>query len=221
MPFFPQAYLPTEAPLIQLLSQLDPPRQEQQHQACVRCVQPSRTFKPCFDIAETSEAYELYGELPGARQHDLNIQFSDAQTLVIQGKTERRSYNSSPAPAPGPPSEESSQNDESSSLRPHTATVEDEYDEADAPLATTTSASSSTAAPATAEKGKESDTPRAGEVPRAKFWVAERRVGEFARSFTFEKCIEHDYVTASLRDGVLAVVIPKSMKSKKVAVSVL
>ncbi|PBP19814.1 hypothetical protein BUE80_DR009321 [Diplocarpon rosae] len=221
MPLCPQAYLPTEAALLQLLLELDAPRAKQPHPACVRRVQHPYAFRPCFDVAETSEAYELSGELPGLQQHDLDIQFSDAQTLVVRGRTERQGGKASTVPASHPQSEEAAQADEISSLRSHTATVEDDYDEADAPLANPTPASSSTVAPTVAEKAKGADALQVEEEPRAKFWIAERRFGEFARSFTFEQRIEQDLVTASLQNGVLAIAVPKSRKSKNVAVRVL
>ncbi|PBP24617.1 hypothetical protein BUE80_DR004362 [Diplocarpon rosae] len=220
MPLCSKAYLPTEAALLQLLSELDAPRAKQPHPACVRRVQHPHAFKPCFDVAETSEAYELSGELPGLQQHDLDIQFSDVQTLLVRGRTERPADKARAAPATQPQSEETALADESSSMRSHAATVEDEYDEADAPLANPTSASSSTAAPTMAENGKGADVLRVEEGLKANFWISERRFGEFARSFTFGQRIEQDLVTASLQNGVLTIVVPKSRKSKKVAVSV-
>ncbi|KAH6694206.1 putative 30 kDa heat shock protein [Leptodontidium sp. MPI-SDFR-AT-0119] len=210
MPFFPQAYLPTEAALFQLLSELDQPQQKQQQHPCVRRVHRPQTFTPRFDVTETNEAYELYGEVPGLEQSDLDIQFADAQTLIIKGKTERQLNTHTAAVAPEVEQPTQADTETSSQKSAHSATVEDDYDEADTPLATP--ASTSTAGPSAAEKGKQ---------PEAKYWVAERKVGEFARSFTFEQRIEQDFVTASLKNGVLNVVVPKSLKSKRVAVSVL
>lgn len=230
MPFFPQAYLP-EAALIQLLSELDQApqqkqQQQQQHPACIRRVQRPQTFKPRFDVTETNEAYELYGEVPGLQQQDLDIQFADAQTLIIKGKTERALNSHTPAAAAVPElePEQATQADDTASEKSHSATVEDDYDEADTPLATPASTSST---PTAAEKGKapesssSSSAATAQEAPRAKYWVAERKVGEFARSFAFEQRIEQDFVTASLQNGILSVVVPKSLKNKKVTVSVL
>ncbi|KAH7383106.1 putative 30 kDa heat shock protein [Cadophora sp. MPI-SDFR-AT-0126] len=228
MPFFQQAYLPTEAALFQLLSELDQPQQKQQQHPCVRRVHRPQSFTPRFDVTETNEAYELYGEVPGLEQADLDIQFQDAQTLVIKGKTERRLNvnTNAAASAPAAEVEQTAQADaETSSQKSgYSATVEDDYDEADTPLVTPATTS---ATPTAAEKGKqpESAGPSAAapetQSPRARYWVAERKVGEFARSFTFEQRIEQDFVTAGLKNGVLNVVVPKSLKSKRVAVSVL
>ncbi|PVH77014.1 HSP20-like chaperone, partial [Cadophora sp. DSE1049] len=211
----PQAYQPTEAALFQLLSELDQPQQKQQH-PCVRGVHRPQTFTPRFDVTETNEAYELYGEVPGLEQADLDIQFQDAQTLVIKGKTERRlNNNNTAATAPSQEAEQTAQADaETSSQKSgYSATVEDDYDEADTPLATPATTSTT---PTAAEKGKQPESTGPSNAaletggPRARYWVAERKVGEFARSFTFEQRIEQDFVTAGLKNGVLSVVVPKS-----------
>merc|ERR1712137_682826 len=51
-------------------------------------VQPTRTFQPRFDVKETKDSYELHGELPGIAQKDINIEFTDATTISIRGRTE-------------------------------------------------------------------------------------------------------------------------------------
>ncbi|KAG0647899.1 30 kDa heat shock [Hyphodiscus hymeniophilus] len=207
MPFFPQAYLPSEANLLQLLSELDQP----QRKACAPRQARRQTFTPKFDVAELPEAYELYGELPGIEQDDISIEFSDAQTIVVKGKTERPS-TTAPAASTVHTEPESSKDAETSSQKSHNATVEDEYDAADTPLAT----------PATTATVTNDDAPQPEQVgtPRAKYWVAERKVGEFARSFSFSQRVEQDFVTATLKNGILHVVVPKSQKPKKVAVNV-
>ncbi len=48
-----------------------------------------KRFQPKFDVTESKENYELHGELPGIEQKDVNIEFTDAQTLVIKGQTEQ------------------------------------------------------------------------------------------------------------------------------------
>ncbi|KAJ6072201.1 hypothetical protein N7499_010215 [Penicillium canescens] len=57
--------------------------------------QPSaRSFSPRFDVRESKDAYHLDGELPGIAQKDIEIEFSDPQTLVVKGHIER-DYNTS------------------------------------------------------------------------------------------------------------------------------
>lgn len=201
--FFPQAQQQEQGmDIFQLLSLLDQPEcgPRRQHK-------PQQTFTPRFDIIETGSAYELFGEVPGLDQKTLDIQFEDAQTLVLRGRTARPSASSTviaEEKAVETPKEQEKEN--------HNATVEDEYDEVDTPL---TTSSPSTTATATEEK-----KPAAAAAPKPKYWVAERKVGNFARSFSFSQRIEIDDVTAELKEGVLHIVVPKNVKSKKVAVSV-
>ncbi|TVY28921.1 30 kDa heat shock protein [Lachnellula hyalina] len=206
MPFFPQAYLSPEAGLFQILSELDQPQQK----TCVRRQTP-RTFTPRFDVTETAQAYELFGEVAGLEQQDLSIEFADAQTLIVKGKTER-----GPSTTQAPEVQATQpQSTDASSEKSHTPTVEDaEYDEADTPLATPASTATVTETPS--EEQKQAKAP----APKPRYWVAERRVGTFERSFSFSQRIDQDAVEASLHNGVLHVVVPKSQKSKKVAVSV-
>jgi HSP20 family protein len=205
MPFFRPAYLSPEASFFQLLSELDQPQQKQ----CAPRHHKTQTFTPKFDVTEVENAYELYGELPGIEQSDITIEFSDAQTLVIKGKTERPS-NKVEATQP-----EATADAETSSEKSHNPTVEDEYDEADTPLATP-----ATTATVAAETEKQ-EQPAEPQTPKPKYWIAERRVGSFARSFSFSQRIEHEAVQASLKNGILRVVVPKSQKTGKIAVNVL
>jgi len=222
MPFFPQAYLSSEAGFLQLLSELDrassPQPQQKTAPACARRCQPRQqqeeTFTPRFDVTETPTSYELFGEVPGLAQEDLNIEFTDAQTIVVKGKTVRAGTT-----IPQPETEtaapvEAEKETDASSEKSHSATVEDDYDEADTPLAPipATAATAAESTPATPEKKSE--------APKPRFWVAERKVGSFARSFSFSQRIEHDGVQAGLKNGVLHIVVPKVTKSGKIAVSV-
>lgn len=61
--------------------------------------QPEKPFSPRFDIRENGDSYELRGEIPGVEAKDLEVQFSDAQTLVIKGRTESQQQSSSDAPS--------------------------------------------------------------------------------------------------------------------------
>lgn len=208
MPFFQPAYLTPEASFFQLLSELDQPT----YKASCHPQRRSQTFTPRFDVTETTESYELYGEVPGLSQEDLSIEFSDAQTLVIKGKTQRALNTETAQPEQSTSSEKGKEKEsDSSSEKSHAATVEDDYDDVDAPVATP-----ATTATATQEQPQPTETA----APKPKFWVAERKVGEFARSFSFSQRIEQDFVSADLKHGILHVVVPKSQKSRKVTVTV-
>ncbi|EPQ63563.1 Bgt-4352 [Blumeria graminis f. sp. tritici] len=54
-----------------------------------------------------------------------------------------------------------------------------------------------------------------------KFWVMERNVGEFSRTFSFPARVEQDGVKAFMKNGVLSVRIPKSKQheSRKIRIS--
>lgn len=56
--------------------------------------------------------------------------------------------------------------------------------------------------------------------PSHRFWASERSVGEFQRTFTFPGRVDQDNVKASLKNGILSIVIPKSTVSatKKITI---
>jgi HSP20 family molecular chaperone IbpA len=213
MPFFQPAYLSPEASFFQLLSELDQPT----HKAACRPQRRAETFTPRFDVTETSDSYELYGEVPGLAQDDLSIEFSDAQTLLITGKTQRVLSTETAQEQPIVSEKGKEREVDTSSEKSHAPTVEDDYDDADTPVptpATTTTAVAEEQQPQPQAPATESA------ALKPKFWVAERKVGEFARSFSFSQRVEQDFVSADLKNGILHVVVPKSQKPRKVTVTV-
>jgi HSP20 family protein len=162
-----------------------------------------KTFTPKFDVKELKDAYELHGELPGIEQKDVEIEFTDAHTLTIKGHTER-SYTSGTPPAgfvEGAPAQGAIEGTDSH--KGHKATVEDEG-----------------AAEGSTEVTKK-EQPAQPKEPETKFWVSERSVGEFSRSFTFPSRVDQDAVTATMKNGVLSIVVPKHKKSepRKITIS--
>ncbi|KAF8850420.1 HSP20-like chaperone [Acephala macrosclerotiorum] len=186
MPFFQPAYLSPEANFFQLLSELDQPT----HKAACRPHRRAETFNPRFDVTESADSYDLYGELPGLTQDDLTIEFSDAQTLVVKGKTQRALNIPSTQPEQTTSEKGKEREVDTSSEKSH--------------------------APTEQQPRQAAETV----APKPKFWIAEREVGEFARSFSFSQRIEQDFVSADLSNGVLHVVVPKSQKPRKVTVTV-
>jgi HSP20 family molecular chaperone IbpA len=168
-------------------------------------------FQPKFDVRETSAAYELHGELPGAQRENIRIEFTDPQTLQVRGRIERlHTSNNDNAKVVTEAGEEdktakddggaaSKPGDETENSRgstsPLRATVQDEA-EAEAK-----------------EQGTQVvvNTP-APKKAAIKYWVTERSIGEFTRNFSFPARVEQDGVSANLKDGILTVVIPKSKK---------
>ncbi|KAI1113594.1 30 kDa heat shock protein [Nemania sp. NC0429] len=171
----------------------------------------NQTFTPRFDVRETEQNYELHGELPGVEKKDISIEFSDQQTIVVRGNVERTYTAGNPpagllgdttmsgAIANEPHEEDNSETRSNKSLQP---TVEDEKEEGGAEPANTAVAESSSSKPEAAEP----------QQPKAKYWVYERSVGSFSRSFTFSHHVDHANVSASLDNGILTVIVPKAKK---------
>jgi len=161
-----------------------------------------KTFTPKFDVKEVKDAYELHGELPGIEQKDVEIEFTDPHTLTVKGRSER-SYTSGTPPAgfvESAPTQGAITEGENGT-KPHNPTVEEEGAEGSTEVA----------------RNEEPAPPK--EV--AKYWVSERSRGEFSRSFTFPSRVDQDNVKASMRNGVLSILVPKVKKheSRKITIS--
>jgi HSP20 family protein len=160
-----------------------------------------RSFTPKFDVKEVGDVYELHGDLPGIEQSNVEIEFTDSETLTIKGRTER-SYTSGTPPAglvEGSSQQKSIEGQQQQHKdKDHQPTVEDE----DATNGNNT---------AVEVHDKKNQRPK---EPEAKYWVSERSVGEFSRSFTFPVRVDQDGVKASMKNGVLTVVVPKARKTE-------
>lgn len=166
-----------------------------------------KQFNPRFDLKETKESYSLEGELPGVEQRDLNIEFVDEHTLTIKGRTERRTESGRPqaAEAEKPAAvEEAAASSETGSVKSHQATVEDEEPANSSAVATESNAEVAVPSPATAPAAPEKKT------PSQQYWISERHVGEFTRSFSFPQRVNQEAVKASLKNGILSIVVPKA-----------
>ena len=158
-----------------------------------------RAFQPKFDVREHKETYELQGELPGLDQKDVHIEFADPHTLVIKGRVEREYSSEGSNEARGRIT-----GDVTDAGKSHKATVEDE------------------AAEDAKENGQSVEKTATGQVHqqqhRPKYWVSERSVGEFRRAFSYPSRVDQDSVKASLKNGILSVVVPKapSYKAKRI-----
>ncbi|KAI4217726.1 MAG: hypothetical protein LQ351_000322 [Letrouitia transgressa] len=170
----------------------------------------SRPFTPRFDVREVGSAYELQGELPGIKQEDIEIQFIDANTLVIKGKTERehvQQSNQSADAGEGVSGKDAiADNTSESSSTYHKASVEDEYVDAGAEGVEAKPENEVAAAPS---------QPATVSEPESRFWISERSVGEFQRTFSFPGKVDQEAVKASLKNGILNVVVPKAARKEK------
>ncbi|KAK3317225.1 HSP20-like chaperone [Cercophora scortea] len=48
-----------------------------------------RGLNPSFDIRETEDAYELYGELPGIERKDVHIELTEPNAILVRGHVDR------------------------------------------------------------------------------------------------------------------------------------
>lgn len=153
-----------------------------------------RGFLPKFDVKETKESYELHGELPGVEQKDIDINWQDGNSLSISGHVEHRSERKKGFVE--------GEDNKSKSKQP---TVEDEKEGGEKETAVTTTESK--------EVQKKSED-------EGRYWITERSVGEFHRSFSFPSPVDHDNVKATLKNGVLTVIVPKARRTqpKRIAI---
>lgn len=165
------------------------------------------SFRPKFDIKENKETYELHGELPGIDQKDVQIEFSDASTLVVKGRTERHVESGTPptgylenAPEQAKIAETSSEHEHEHYHKP---TVEDEQP-------TIASGGSGDVTPVSDNAVATTNAQAQQQQPKSHYWLSERSVGEFHRAFSFPTRIDQDNVKASLKNGILSIVVPKS-----------
>ncbi|KAF3397800.1 30 kDa heat shock protein [Penicillium rolfsii] len=154
------------APLFRLLDDYD------NHRSSTR-QSTMRSFAPKFDVRESESAFHLDGELPGIPQEDINIEFTDAQTLVVKGHTEREYHTPEP--------KEQAENEQAVEI--------------------------------TDKASKTSGNSH-------RYWASERTVGEFSRTFSFPIRVDQDKVKASLKNGILSIVVPKATASatKKITI---
>jgi len=174
----------------------------------------ARTFNPKFDVRETENAYELHGELPGIERENINIEFTEPQTIVIHGHIERTYQSGTPPSGLLEGGSKSSgaitEGGEQHHTKPHKVTVEDESSEQ--------SKDQGTVAKKNEHQQEQSQQPQ---QRKEKYWVSERSVGEFSRTFSFPGRIDQDGVTASLNNGVLSITVPKAKKheSRRIAIN--
>jgi len=213
MAFFPRNFYAPEAsftPLFRLLDDFDSYSRQSSGSHGRRNALPH--WQPKFDVRETDQSYELHGELPGINKENVQIEFTEPQTMVVRGKVER-SYSSGTTPA-GQVEDAAVKGSitEGEELQSsHQATVEDDFED----VATTEGVNTPTTASEEVVK-KTEDKPQ----NKAKYWLTERSIGEFSRSFSFPSRVDQDSVTASFKDGILSVVVPKAKKHESRRINV-
>lgn len=172
---------------------------------------PQLSFTPKFDVREGNDLYVLDGELPGARQDDIEIEFTDPETMVIRGRVERNYHNVTSSSPAHDDDDLMGDDDDASSTKSnyHSPTVEDEDENTGASTRSVVVPKQSTPAAATAP-ATEAFT----------FWASERQIGNFERKFSFPSRINQDGVRATLKNGILSVTVPKEAikKTKRIRI---
>ena len=218
MSFFPRFATGEFAPLFRLLDDYAT------HQV-TRSSLPSfpittlRAFQPRFDVREGKEVYELKGELPGIDQNDIAIEFNDAQTLSIRGHTERsEEHGRHPAAIEDTNHQASITQTDNNSSGYQRASVQDETTTTGA-TPDVASESAGQASPTSTEAGSEV-VQQKPQKPDHKYWLSERSVGDFSRTFNFPARVDQENVRASLKDGILSIVVPKAQApvSRRIAI---
>ena len=222
-PFFPASPVSDLAPLFRLLDSATADLVPSTSRTPAR----RASFTPRFDVRELGSSYDLQGELPGIEQKDLQIEFVDERTLVIRGRTtseyESQSGNEAATTKSVEAGEKAVDNAEAktvaTSYRRPSVQEEDEYVDAGAEASDHASSSSSSSGAnntktSNTEVAEQSQSKNATSAPEAeqpnfKYWISERSVGEFERRFSFPGRVDQDAVKASLKNGILSVVVPK------------
>lgn len=179
-----------------------------------------RSFQPKFDVREEKDAYKLNGELPGVEQKDITIEFIDQDTLVVRGRSVRREAKIA-SPAQAQPAQEkveaapTSDTASETGSTYHKPTVEEDSDFVDVPSETSSAAPAApTGTDTTATEVAKPASQAEKKSEPIKYLLQERATGEFNRSFTFPGHVDQEGVTASLKKGILSVVVPKVVQKE-------
>lgn len=182
-------------------------------------------YQPRFDVREHEGTYELRGEVPGIDPQNIEVEFTDPQTLVVKGRHETESTKGTPPAEQVAQSEKGKEHADATTTE--TAAAVDNSDAASVSStgsyqkpsvedATEPAAETETAA-TTEAQNTPTTTPGAEQVAEAPqqqshTWISERSSGSFQRVFKFPHRVEQEAVRASLKNGILSIVVPKAAK---------
>ena len=184
-------------------------------------------FGPRFDVREGSAAFELQGELPGIKHEDVTIEFINPNTLVIRGKTEsvhtekhgeeniaKENGNTEAAESPTTLAADNDAATKTSASSYQKATVEDE-DYVDAGAEREQGQGETATATNNTVSEKPTEAAKTDEQNQPRYWVSERATGEFERRFRFPSEVDQEAVKASLKNGILSIVVPKVARKER------
>ncbi|GAB7343918.1 hypothetical protein MBLNU457_1871t2 [Dothideomycetes sp. NU457] len=213
MSLFPRFAAGEFAPLFRLL---DDYATHQLTRPSFPAVPALRTFQPRFDVREAKDSYELHGELPGIDQKDIAIEFTDESTLSIRGRTERHEERGTRPQPQAAVEGQPEQHKLTDGNNYHKATVEDDTGmnmsgaNPDAASDTPTASEAKTPSESQMTQTETQTETQQEQQPQSRYWVSERSVGEFSRTFNFPSRVDQENVKASLKNGILSIIVPKA-----------
>ncbi|KAK4160908.1 HSP20-like chaperone [Cladorrhinum sp. PSN259] len=222
---FPENYFSTDpnfTTLFRLLDDFNTYSNEVQSEEASQQGRPSgrhrRGPRPRFDIRETRDNYELYGELAGVNRNDVHVELTQENVLQIRGHVERP-YDKPPA-KPTTAAEPSKEEDAEQNKKCGECVCPEGQ-----------SCDDCVKAKCECHEGKKCDLCGMDKCERhlkggdpdatVRYLQRERFVGDFAREFAFPGPLQEFDIYASLEKGILKVVVPKqkpSTKSRKIEV---
>ncbi|KAK8162589.1 hypothetical protein IWX90DRAFT_487347 [Phyllosticta citrichinensis] len=144
---------------------------------------------PDFDVRETDSAFYLEGELPGiASTSAIRLHWIDRRTLTIEATVEKVDLEA-----------------EWGLLRPIRGTSVQSSSDGDDMVV-----DKSPAVEGVVEANAVEDKPS---KPVVREWLAERRCGQYQRTFTFPTDVDAEAIRARLGQGLLRVLVPKVVRT--------
>ena len=160
----------------------------------------------------------------------MQIEFVDERTLVIRGRTTHEyssgqngdeATSTTNAVEAGDKTVDNAEEKAANSnyRRPSVQEEDSDYVDAGAEAASASAPKPNSSQPTTelaeqtTQQGSK-DVSSAPEQPNFKYWISERSVGEFERRFSFPGRVDQDAVKASLKNGILSVVVPKIVRGE-------
>jgi len=134
------------------------------------------------NVSETEAEYKVEIEVPGYQKPEIAIEFGSDGRSLTISGKTEKTF------------------EEESGRATTVEDVPEEGEKAQAPASTST---------AVAET---SGSKQVGRPAPPKYWVSERSVGSFTRTFSFRSALDTEKAKASLEHGVLTIVIPKATK---------
>jgi len=152
----------------------------------------------------TFRSSRLDGELPGVHQGDIDIEFIDNITLSIKGHTTRAPRQAIHANIKKGTVEDVDTKCATTANQGTTATATRLEEAATADVVS--GAECATAAMVAEAVDKSINEP--------KHLISERTLGDFERKFTFPGRVDQDGVRASMKYGILTIIVPKTVRRK-------